>query len=63
MNQLGESSTARSRFDRRGQIINESRKTHGITFADDLHDTQTKLVDVQVVESYKEHNYDNTHKP
>ena len=52
-----------SRFDRRGHAIDESTRNYGVTFADDIKETEAKLADVVVVESWKEHNYDNTHKP
>jgi hypothetical protein len=50
-----------SRFDRKGHLIDESMvKVYGVTFADNVKEVE-KLAEVKVVESYKEHNYDNTH--
>ena len=55
------SSRVNSRFDRKGQLIDESTvKNYEVTFADNIKEVE-KLADVIVVESYKEHNYDNTH--
>lgn len=55
------SSRINSRFDRKGQLIDESTvKNYEVTFADNIKEVE-KLADVIVVESYKEHNYDNTH--
>lgn len=52
-----------SRFDRKGRLIDESTvKNYEVTFADNIQEVK-KLTDVIVVESYKEHNYDNTHEP
>ena len=52
-----------SRFDRKGALIDESTvKNYGVTFADNVKEVE-KLAEVKVVESYKEHNYDNTHEP
>lgn len=52
-----------SRLDRKGHIIDDTTKEHKITFADDVKEVKIALADVIVVESYKEHNYDNTHEP
>jgi hypothetical protein len=43
-------------------VIDETTKEHQITFADDVKEVKVNLADVIVVESYKEHNYDNTHE-
>ncbi len=52
-----------NRFDRKGRLIDESSvKNYEVTFADNIQEVK-KLTDVIVVESYKEHNYDNTHEP
>lgn len=57
------SSRMNSRFDRKGHLIDESTvKNYEVTFADNVKEVE-KLADVIVVESYKEHNYDNTHQP
>ena len=57
------SSRINSRFDRKGQLIDETTvKNYEVTFADNIKEVE-KLADVIVVESYKEHNYDNTHEP
>lgn len=37
--------------------------TFAITFADEVKEAELPMADVVIVESYKEHNYDNTHKP
>ena len=51
-----------SRQDRKGHVIDETTREHQITFADDVKEVKVNLADVKVVESYKEHNYDNTHE-
>ena len=57
------SSRINSRFDRKGHLIDETTvKNYEVTFADNIKEVE-KLADVIVVESYKEHNYDNTHEP
>ena len=58
-----QNSRLNTRFDRRGNLIDESTvKNYGVAFADDVKEVE-KLADVIVVESYKEHNFDNTHEP
>ena len=58
-----QSSRINSRFDRKGHLIDETTvKNYEVTFADNIKEVE-KLADVIVVESYKEHNYDNTHQP
>jgi ribosomal protein L1 len=37
------------------------KKVFAITFADDIKEAEVAMADVVIVESYKEHNYDNTH--
>ena len=57
------SSRMASRFDRKGLLLVETTvKNYEVTFADNIKEVE-KLADVIVVESYKEHNYDNTHEP
>ena len=47
------------RIDRKGNAIDEKTKSYKITFLDEIKEEEN-LAKVIVVESYKEHNYDNT---